>query len=146
MSEIFTIPSSHRVSGGPWFIASVMLLLPVVRGLLYMASDAFFSPLVLSETATWKAKCLDARMSSCGQVWAFLFPLSSPRRGQAPTQGRSKNPHPSLGKSLYTSFPASWELPPSLSLTVLSHPSFQARYSVKSTHYVCVYVQECEII
>ena len=38
------------------------------------------------------------RMSSCGQVWAFLFPLSLPRRGQAPSPGRSKNPHPSLGQ------------------------------------------------
>ena len=79
------------------------------------------------------------RMSSCGQVWAAFFPFSPPRRGQAPSLGRSKNPHPSLGQVTVHQFPCFLGTPPSLSLTVLSRPSFQARYSVKNTHYyVCV--------
>lgn len=141
MSETFTIPSSHRDSGGPWFIASVMLLLPVVRGLLHMASDAFFSPLVLSETATWKAKGPASGWTGCHLVGRFgpsSFLSPYPGEGRLPAQAEAKILIHPWAKSLYTSFPASWELPPSLSLRVLSHPSFQARYTVKSTHYVCV--------
>ena len=83
VSETFTIPSSRGVSGVPWLMASVMLRLPVVRGLLHVASDAFFSPLVLSETATWKAKCPASGWIGCHLVGRFGPPsFLSPHPGE----------------------------------------------------------------
>lgn len=108
----------------------------------------FLSPLVLSETATWKAKCLASGWTGCHLVGRFGPSSSSlPTQERAGSHPRQKQKPSSIpGPSHCT--PASL-LPGSLLLPFPSQfwvTSFQARYSIKSTHYVCVSVQECEII